>query len=132
PIYLWTVPLDGGVAIRSALVPQVRAELERIGTSEGLEFVVGFRDFSWAPSGNAIYFDQDFRGARNIWRMTIDPATLRGTAIERLTFGPGPDGGVALSPDGKRIAFAAQSEHIGSMLFPFASNTAQISRHCSP
>jgi Tol biopolymer transport system component/DNA-binding winged helix-turn-helix (wHTH) protein len=127
PIYLWTVPLDGGVAIRAELVPQVREELERIGTSEGLEFEVGFRDFSWAPSGNAIYFDQDFRGARNIWRMTIDPATLRGTAIERLTAGSGTDSGVALSPDGKRIAFAAQSEHIGSMLFPFDPNTGQIS-----
>ena len=105
----------------------MREELERIGTSEGVEFDVGYRDFSWAPSGDAIYFDQDFRGARNIWRMTIDPATLRGTAIERLTAGSGPDSGVALSPDGKRIAFAAQSEHIGSMLFPFDPNTGQIS-----
>jgi Tol biopolymer transport system component/DNA-binding winged helix-turn-helix (wHTH) protein len=127
PTYLWTIPLDGGVPVRSELAPQVREELRRIGTSEGAEYEVGYRDFSWAPSGNAIYFDQDFRGARNIWRMTIDPATLRGTAIERLTFGPGPDSGVALSPDGKRIAFAAQSEHIGSMLFPFDPNTGQIS-----
>jgi dipeptidyl aminopeptidase/acylaminoacyl peptidase len=127
PTYLWTVPLDGGAPVRSELAPQVREELRRIGTSEGAEYEVGYRDFSWAPSGNAIYFDQDFRGARNIWRMTIDPATLRGTAIERLTFGPGPDGGVALSPDGKRIAFAAQSEHIASMLFSFDPNTGQIS-----
>jgi Tol biopolymer transport system component/DNA-binding winged helix-turn-helix (wHTH) protein len=127
PTYLWTVPLDGGVPVRSELALQVREELRRIGTSEGAEYEVGYRDFSWAPSGKTIYFDQDFRGARNIWRMTIDPATLRGTAIERLTFGPGPDSGVALSPDGKRIAFAAQSEHIGSMLFPFDPNTGQIS-----
>ena len=105
----------------------MREELGRIGTSEGVEFEVGYRDFSWAPSGNGIYFNQDFRGAKNIWRMTIDPATLRGTAIERLTAGSGPDSGVALSPDGKRIAFAAQSEHIGSMLFPFDPNTGQIS-----
>jgi Tol biopolymer transport system component/DNA-binding winged helix-turn-helix (wHTH) protein len=128
----WTVPLDGGVEIGSVLAPQVREELGRIGVSHQAEFshqrpALGYGVFSWAPSGNAIFFDQAFRGARNIWRMTIDSATLRGNAIERLTAGPGPDSGAAISPDGKRIAFAAQSEHIVSMLFPFDPDTGQIS-----
>ena len=51
--------------------------------------------------------------------MTIDPETLRATAIERLTTGPGPDTEIAVSPDGRRLAFTAKSEHIRIWLFPF-------------
>jgi len=36
----------------------------------------------------AIYFEQVFRGARNLWKMSVDPNTLKATAIERLTTGP--------------------------------------------
>src|ERR1041384_6293535 len=42
-------------------------------------------------SGNAIYFERTFRGARNLWKMSVDPNTLKATAIERLTTGPGYD-----------------------------------------
>jgi Tol biopolymer transport system component/DNA-binding winged helix-turn-helix (wHTH) protein len=124
---LWTIPLAGGAATKSEIAPAVQAEIERIAADGGAEFSVGSSDYSWAPSGNAIYFDQVFRGARNIWKMTVDPATLRITAIERLTAGPGPDRGAVVSPDGRRVAFAAQSEHIRSLLFPFDSITGQIS-----
>ena len=41
--------------------------------------------FSWSPSGNAIYFERGFRGARNIWKMRVDPETLRATGVDRLT-----------------------------------------------
>jgi Tol biopolymer transport system component/DNA-binding winged helix-turn-helix (wHTH) protein len=122
----WTMPLAGGVAIKSEIAPAVQDELGSIATDGG-EFSVGTSNFSWAPSGNAIYFDQAFRGARNIWKMTIDPATLRAVAIERLTAGPGPDNGAVVSPDGRRLAFAAQSEHIRSLLFNFDSVTGRIS-----
>ena len=29
--------------------------------------------FSWDPSGKAIYLARTFRGAGNIWRMSVDP-----------------------------------------------------------
>ena len=41
--------------------------------------------FAWAPSGKALFFERSFRGARNLWRMTVDPATLQPTNVERLT-----------------------------------------------
>ena len=53
--------------------------------------------FSWAPSGKAIYFERTSRAARNIWRMSVDPQTLRAGAIERLTTGPGLDTELSLS-----------------------------------
>jgi Tol biopolymer transport system component len=110
------VPLNGGVAIKSEIAPAIKEELEKVAIGAGAEFSIGTSNFSWGSSGKAIYFDQAFRGARNIWKMTIDPATLRATAIERLTAGPGPDTGAVVSPDGKRLAFTAQSEHIRSLL----------------
>ena len=51
----------------------------------------GAAKFSWEASGRAIYFERTFRAAGNIWRMSVDPQTLRATAIERFTTGQGPD-----------------------------------------
>jgi Tol biopolymer transport system component/DNA-binding winged helix-turn-helix (wHTH) protein len=124
---IWTVPIAGGVAIKSEIAPVIKKELGRVAADGGEEISLGNSNFSWAPSGKAIYFDRAFRGARNIWKMTIDPGTLRGTTIERLTTGPGPDNEAAVSPDGKRLAFAAKSEHIRSWLFPFDASTGHIS-----
>ena len=62
-------------------------------------------DFSWAPSGKAIYFERTFRGARNLWKITVDHDTLQATAIERLTTGPGLDTQLAVSADGTKLAF---------------------------
>jgi serine/threonine protein kinase/Tol biopolymer transport system component len=122
----WTVPLDGGVAIKSEIDPAMKEEFEKVAIGAGAEFSIGTPNFSWGVSGKAIYFDQAFRGARNIWKMTIDPATLRATGIERLTAGPGPDTGAVVSPDGKRLAFTAQSEHIRSLLFAFDATAGHI------
>jgi len=80
--------------------------------------------FSWAPSGRAIYFERTFRGVRNIWKMTVDPKTLQGTGIERLTTGE-LDTDPALSADGK-IAFTAETQHIRVWLFPFDATSGRV------
>jgi Tol biopolymer transport system component len=77
--------------------------------------------FSWDPSGTTIYFERTVRGAKNIWRMRVDPQTMRATALERVTTGPGLDSELALSPDGNTIAFTGESQHIRAWLFPFDS-----------
>ena len=64
--------------------------------------------------------------------MTIDPETMRATAIERLTTGAGPDTDIAISPDGKRLAFTAKSEHIRTWLFPFDASTGRTSGNGRP
>jgi len=83
--------------------------------------------FSWAPSGNAIYFERTSRAARNIWRMSVDPQTLKAGAIERLTTGPGLDTEFSLSPDGKKLAFTGESSRIRAWLFPFDATQGRVS-----
>lgn len=123
----WKVPFNEGSEQRLEIGPVIRQALGRIATDGSAEFSIGSSNFTWAPSGRAVYYDQTFRGARNIWRMSIDPVVFRATAIERLTAGPGPDAGATVSPDGKRLAFTSQSEQIRSLLFNFDANSGRIS-----
>ena len=71
-------------------------------------------------------FERGFRGAKNIFKLAVDPESLQATRIERLTTGPGPDTGLAVSRDGKRLAFTAKSQQIQTWLFPFDATTGQI------
>jgi Tol biopolymer transport system component/DNA-binding winged helix-turn-helix (wHTH) protein len=124
----WTVPISGGPGIKMEVAPVVQRKLaEASGDGEAGEHEqLGDYSFSWSPLGDAIYFERGYRGAKNIWKITVDPQTLRATGIDRLTTGPGPDTGVAVSTDGKRLAFAAKSERIRTWLFPFDATTGQI------
>ncbi len=70
-----------------------------------------FMDFIWAPSGDAVYFTgptgPEGSALQNAFRVDVDPVTLRWvTKPLQLTNGPGPDAAVAISPDGKKLAFA--------------------------
>ena len=123
----WKIPFAGGSEQRLEIGPAIRQALGRVAADGSAEFSIGSSNFAWAPSGNAVYYDQTLRGARNIWRMSIDPPNFRATAVERMTAGPGPDAGAAVSPDGKRLAFTSQSEQIRSLLFNFDANTGRIS-----
>jgi Tol biopolymer transport system component len=64
--------------------------------------------------------------------MTLDSGTLRAVAIERLTTGPGPDSEIAVSSDGRRLAFTAKSEHIRTWLFPFDATTGRTGGNGKP
>lgn len=33
--------------------------------------------FQWDPAGKGIYFERTVRAARNVWRIDLEPATLR-------------------------------------------------------
>ena len=124
----WTVPIAGGPGIKMEVAPAVQRKLaEASGEGDAGEHEqLGDYSFCWSPSGDAIYFERGYRGATNIWKITLDPETLRATAIDRLTTGPGPDAGVAVSTDGRRLAFTAKSERIRTWLFPFDATTGQI------
>ena len=103
----WTAPVAGGAPIKSEIPPELSQQIEEVVAADNSrggriyehEWVLDFK-FAWAPSGRAIYFERTFRGARNIWRMTVDPQTLRAISIERVTTGPGHDTEFSLSPDG--------------------------------
>jgi DNA-binding winged helix-turn-helix (wHTH) protein/dipeptidyl aminopeptidase/acylaminoacyl peptidase len=120
----WTVPVAGGAAVQSVIPPDVEKQFGDVAVGGRPEWV-NDRDFSWASSGRAIYFERTFRGARNIWKMSVDPESLQATAIERLTTGPGMDTEFAISSDGK-MAFTVESQHIRSWLFPYDATRGRV------
>jgi len=122
----WTVSIAGGPGIKLEIAPAVQRKLAEVSGEGEAGLQLGDYSFSWSPSGDAIYFERGYRGARNIWKMTVDPQTLRATGIDRLTTGPGPDAGVAVSTDGRRLAFSSKSQRIRTWLFPFDATTGQI------
>ncbi len=52
-------------------------EVERYFKEAGLGVEPNVR---WAPSGRAVYFKGVSRGVRNLWKVTVDPRTLRWVA----------------------------------------------------
>ncbi len=122
----WTAPLAGGPGVELEIATAAQKELAEASgeTKAGLQ--LGESRFCWSPSGDAIYFERGFRGAKNIWKLTVNPEALRATRIDRLTTGPGPDGALAVSLDGKRLAFTAKSQRLQTLLFPFDAGTGQI------
>jgi serine/threonine protein kinase/Tol biopolymer transport system component len=114
----WTVPVAGGTPVRSVLTKRVEQQLK--------EASVTFSDFLWAPSGRAVYFEGTAQGVRNLWRVEVDPQTLDWIAgPERLTNGPGLDTDLALSPDGKRLAFTTRTERTRIWSLPFNAETGR-------
>jgi hypothetical protein len=80
----WTGPAAGGSPVKSEIPPELLQQIAEVAANKSAggrafehEWVLDFK-FSWAPSGRAIYFERTFRGARNIWRMTVDPQNLAG------------------------------------------------------
>ena len=122
----WMVPIAGGPGIKLDIAPAVQRKLAEASTQGDPGQQLGDYSFSWSPSGDVIYFERAYRGARNIWKMKVDPETLRATGVDRLTTGPGPDARVAVSADGRRLAYTAKSQRIRSWLFPFDATTGQI------
>jgi Tol biopolymer transport system component/DNA-binding winged helix-turn-helix (wHTH) protein len=123
---LWTVPIAGGPGIKLEIAPAVQRKLAEASGEGEVGEQLGDYSFSWSSSGDVIYFERGYRGARNIWKMTVDPKTLRATGIDRLTTGPGPDAGVAVSNDGRRLVFTAKSQRIRTWLFPFDATAGHI------
>lgn len=114
----WTVPVAGGQAVETEIDPQILRQLADVSANSDDQMGRDAR-FSWTPSGKAIIFERTFRGVRNLWKMSVDPKTLKAYAIERLTVGSGLDSDFALSADGKRIAFTVEADRVQAWVFPF-------------
>jgi Tol biopolymer transport system component/DNA-binding winged helix-turn-helix (wHTH) protein len=123
----WTLSLEGRTAVRSEIAPEILRRLREVAVPDrgGPEDTSDVK-FSWAPSGKAIYFERTFRGAKNLWKMTVEPDTLRATAIERLTTGPGLDTQLAVSANGRNLAFTVETKHVRAWLFPFDAGKGRV------
>lgn len=121
----WTVPLAGGAPVKS----EQTAEVQQRTKEASLEF----SDFVWAPSGRALYLEGISKGVKNLWKVQVDPQTLRWVSgPERLTTGPGADTETALSPDGKKLAFTARTERTRVWLARFDAATGRFKEGWQP
>ncbi|HJQ26195.1 MAG TPA: winged helix-turn-helix domain-containing protein [Blastocatellia bacterium] len=121
----WTMPLDGGQPVKSEPAAEVAEALKAASLS--------FGRFCWSPTGRALYFEGIARDVRNIWRIAVDPETLGWVAgPERLTTGAGRDTDIALSRDGKKLAFTARSASTRIWLLPFDATTGRVKGEGKP
>ncbi|HEX9366233.1 MAG TPA: winged helix-turn-helix domain-containing protein, partial [Vicinamibacterales bacterium] len=76
--------------------------------------------FVWSRSGRQLFFEGLSDQVRNLWRVTVDPATHAWIAgPDRLTTDAGQDADIAISPDGTRLIFSAASSRTRVWTFPF-------------
>ncbi len=122
----WTELVDGGPASNSRFSPELCNQIEAVAPGPGTaEWRMDVK-FAWAPSGKAIYFERSFRGAQNVWKVTIDPVTLQPNKVERLTTSPGLDAELSISPDGSKLAFTSERHQLRGWAFPFDANHGRI------
>ena len=108
----WTVPLNGGAPLQSQMDPAVQSQLKEAG--------VRFANFLWMPSANGLIFEGESQGVRNLWKIKVDPSTLRWIdGLERITTGAGKDTDIAVSSDGRKLAFSIRSERSRLWSVPF-------------
>lgn len=94
-----------------------------------------FTGFAWGPDGNTLYLSGNTRGVTDLWRLTVDPATLAWIdGPDRLTTGVsiGADADLALSPDGSRLAFTARRERTRVWELPLNANGHATRAAASP
>jgi Tol biopolymer transport system component/DNA-binding winged helix-turn-helix (wHTH) protein len=121
----WTVPLDGGTPVKSAVTPHVEQRFK--------EADVMFTGFRWSPTGKALYFEGIAGSVKNLWKVEVEPQSLRWTAgPERLTTGTGQDTDLTVSPDGKRLAFTARAESTRLWSIPFNAATGRVKQTGQP
>lgn len=118
-----TVSLEGG----GATIPEVAADVQR-----NLANVSPGR-FVWARSRRFIYFEGQAGDTRNVWRVTVDPATETWTdGPERLTTGAGEETNLSLSSDGTKLLFTATSTRTRLWAFPLDSASGRLTGPPAP
>jgi Tol biopolymer transport system component/DNA-binding winged helix-turn-helix (wHTH) protein len=115
----WTVPLDGGPPTRSEIDSKVNEQIR--------EAAVTLSNFVWSPSGRALYFEGTSQTVKNLWKVEVEPQSLRWIAgPERLTTGAGLDRDIAISPDGRKLAFTTRAEQTRLWSLPFDASTGRL------
>ncbi len=118
---LFTVPLDGSSPIITPL-----PSLQMLGDDDTV------RDFSWAGSGAAIYFELSVKFVSNLSRLDIDAGTLKAGSLVQLTAGAGQDTRLAVSRDGSKIAFTTKAESIRIWSYRLHPVTGRVTGDADP
>jgi Tol biopolymer transport system component len=116
---MWTVSLNGRDAVRSEVSPSVAQHLK--------EAAVTLTRFVWSPSGDALFFEGTSADVKNVWRVTVEPKTLRWSAgPDRLTTGAELNDNISVSSDASRIAFTLRTEKTRLWSIPFDAIAGRI------
>ena len=84
------------------------------------------RNISWNPTGTALIVEALSDGVPTLWRVPVEPVSLRWRTPERLTTAPASAEAAAVSPDGTRVAFTSAPASTRAWLFPFDANSARL------
>ncbi len=115
----WTVPLAGGPRVLSRIAEPVQQRLREVD--------LRLAGFAWSPGGDALYFEGHSERTQNLWRIRVNPRTLEWIAgPDRLTTSAGLESGLAMSPDGTRLAFGSRFERTSVWSLPFDPVSGQI------
>ena len=80
---------------------------------------------AWSPSGRFIYFSSYRGGGINIWRVAMSADGTPFGAPQQLTIGAGQDVEIAISRDGKRLAFSILRQNADIWRLPVSPGTGQ-------
>jgi len=87
---------------------------------------------AWSPSRKYIYFSSDRSGGINIWRAPVQADGTVDGALQQVTKGAGQDVEVAVSRDGKRLAFATMRQNADIWKLPVSPQTGLLAATGSP
>ena len=125
----FTLSRDGQHVTKSELPPELPLQI-----AEGSASGQGTRveRFRWNHDGTALYVEANVNEVGNIWRVAVEPRTLRWMSAERLTAGMGADVGAAVSPDGTRVAFTTERRVSRLWVFPFDPAAGRVTGEGRP
>ncbi len=78
---------------------------------------------SWCGSGRFIFFSSDRSGGINIWRVPVNGDGTASGPLQQVTTGAGQDVEVAVSPHGKRLAYATLHQNADIWRLPVSPQT---------
>ncbi|WP_157899169.1 winged helix-turn-helix domain-containing protein [Luteitalea pratensis] len=84
------------------------------------------QSISWNSAGTALIVEAHSDGVPTLWRVAVEPVSLRWRTPERLTTAPASAQAAAVSPDGTRVAFTSAPASTRAWLFPFDANRARL------
>jgi Tol biopolymer transport system component/DNA-binding winged helix-turn-helix (wHTH) protein len=119
----WTfvsASIDGSLVTESAIAPAVGERLRRLDLQ--------LDRFTWAPDGRSLLLEGRSQQAQNVYRIAVRPATLEWTSgpvplttsTNRLT-------DIAVSADGRRLAFSSRVMRTRLWAFPFDPGHRHVS-----
>ena len=114
----WTIPLDGKTRLRSRIAAPVAQRLRDSDVRLGA--------FVWSPAADTLYFEGQSDNATNVWRIRVNPSSLEWVAADRLTTSSSLESGIALSRDGKRLAFGSRTDRTVAWSMPFDPVSGRI------